>query len=99
LGDSPRGFRKNKKGNPMSNCKGCGVRWNYKPDLDYCVGCANGKLQIAIEALEFYGDEDNWQTWCDFGTDKNCKDELVGSEVDEKGYKRAKEALEKIKDN
>ena len=36
----------------MSNCKGCGVRWNYKPDhLDYCAGCANGKLQIATESL------------------------------------------------
>jgi hypothetical protein len=83
--------RQNKKGNPMSNCKGCGVRWNYKPDhLDYCVGCANGKLQIAIEALEFYGDTTNWFDVVDFGLLEKARLN------DEAGYTKAREALEKI---
>lgn len=48
------------------------------------------KLQIAIEALEFYGDTTNWFDVVDFGLLEKARLN------DEAGYTRAKDALEKI---
>lgn len=53
----------------------------------------NKKLR---ECLAWYAEESNWQTWCDFGTNKNCKDKLIGSELNEKGYQRAQDCLKEL---
>jgi len=61
------------------------------------------KLKVAVEALEFYGNKENWQAPEDQGFEHhdsldNTLADMIHEDHDKKtGGKRAREALEKIK--